>query len=308
MLEKDRYNQALVALSQNAENFDHEQAFARLLEEQYRTQIALNKLGVNHTTPVKEIKKINEVVLLQNQLEEVQEKDQEVLIYIIGAPKTLKSTLGRSLSKIGGLRINEQEISLSVQEETAGYAKDALKRKSSNPNAFDHYSGIAYTQLILDAANEAISRKLLQSSPRIHLVIRGPFDTIPFQRANFLDGKINHRTLDDHLNNVQKTMESQRNQRTGIIHLSCSPQESLRRNEEAGNDDGKVMNPNSLRILHEQYLRFHQEMIESGRVPHLNLRVPYACVDMSGEDITKPIDNFLSCFTQMASHFFPLKA
>lgn len=276
MLENERYNEAIEStakLSMLHSTNPPDLTFQRLLEEQYLTQTALQKLKIYPNNNLHQLPFINQIVLPDSPVPE-NRRNLPLLIEVAGMPKAGKS--------ISIKNAKEQFQILNPVQEVAGFAKRKWKeRRGKNWNS----SGFETTKTIL---NILVPDILLSREPDSVIISdRDLVDQFIFTRANFLDGRhfiyqtessyYGDRKVVNSPISALRDMSTKSNRSYALILCLTTPTESLKR-EGFRLRKGTVMNKNFLNKLYEQYLRFHRDVVETKR------DFPYACLDLSGNN------------------------
>lgn len=304
MLENKRYwlaKRAMLNLALHPEyGKPDEETFQAILDQQFSTQQALAQLGVNALTHPKEVPFINQALFpIRNQ----KGLSKPIAVHVIGMPKTLKTTMLETFNALGHLTIKGKAIKIAHTEEAAGPLKamrDARPRASAM-----NYGEYLVSQTIANIVLATIERKMSHDDLyRVVIMNRGFFDMSPFTNANFLFGRLDVRKLASAKLNIQSGINFLNEYHNAVMLLLTTRDESLRRNRESGDlNFGRAMNPKFLPVLYEQYLRFHQGMVDTGRVEMIDQQIPYVAVDMSGEDIESAISNYTVALISILRYF-----
>lgn len=305
MLDNERYQLAKRAMTNIFLHPRHGSAtpetFETLLEYQYKTQRNLQRLGVTRQTQPRDIPGANLPIFPERR---PKRSTRPVAIHVIGMPKTLKTTIQEGLRQLGDLRIGKRHVSIHFEEEQAG----VIKLLHDKRNAQTNYGDFILSQNLINIVLTRFTRLRMkeQRVNGIYMFNRGPLDLVPFTYANFLFGRLDIVKFAGSLINVKAGIEAFSDFRNALLILMVSPGESLRRNVISGDTKhGRAMNPKFLPVLYEQYLSFYQQLIASnGVLPILNESVPYACVDMSGEDVAAAIGRYAFAFGSLVKYFF----
>lgn len=194
------------------------------------------------------------------------------------------------IAKISSLTAHKKRYHFGQLEESAGH----LKKLSQKTNPLD-FKDYATSQIIVNSAEIIDWQKQHTNRREKHLLVvnRGLLDMIPLACANFLFGRLDASGFASILNNIHNNLKIYRDFHNVVLLLLVTSEESLQRNFESGEAGyGQVTNPKFLPLLLEQYIRFHQQLLSlfwSGdTLQGLDQPLDYACLDMSGRDITLP--------------------
>ena len=304
MLDNERYNLAKRALLNiylhKAYGTSDQETFEWILSEHYHTQLALESLGANARTHPVEIRGINQTILPN---ERPRGKRKPLAIHVIGMPKTLKTTMRKAIEQIGDRRIGRKEIRISTQTETAGALHRIYEQKFGEVLDFEEFLMSQVMANTIELKLESLYSK--KSRCYSVLINRGPIDIIPFTWANFLFGRLSQDKFQRAVTNIQTGLRPLEDFQNAIILLLVTPEESLRRNQESGNPQGRVMNPKFLPFLYEQYLKLHWQLMDSdGRRPWSGEEIPYACLDMSGQRIRGALERYTAAWANILKFYF----
>lgn len=263
MLNSERYNQALSALSTLGE-FD-QLTRQTLLDEEWRTQLALNALGVTQESPVSKIPGINQIV--NPSYIARAEKPGDIFIEVAGMPKAMKTSLIRKAAqRLPLIRIKEAAREIKGQIKEADWSDlPGLGGYYAIYESFKH-SRLAEFYLKMEERN------------RPKIIDRGILDCLPFLRSHFLLGRIKREpftTINDFFRIPLSFNNSQLNNKHALVICLIAPKLSLER-EGQRETPGDVMNLSFLSTLSEQYLRLYHELLSQPA------SFPFVCVDMSG--------------------------
>jgi hypothetical protein len=250
------------------------------LSEQYKTQIALEKMGVTLMDPPSK--------LPNNPLG---------FVSVIGIPKADKtSTLSRMAEHSMGNYI-------MVSEDSA-HIKNAFDRMGIF--TFENFThALEYQRM--DKLNEVFNyvNEIAGSNPvntPLVLFDRDWID-IPMIRANFLVGRLSPTTYLTSEEIFRKNIEAYtKNVNVGIVLGLIPPELSLLR-EGSRQMKGRIMQLPFLQVLYEQYVRFHYEMLNYKEIYGTKRNFIYSCVDTSNMDWEKNVRSLEHAINVMSINF-----
>jgi len=265
MLENWRYNQAIHASCKQEEK-DSQQIF---LDEAYRTQLALQQLGIKESTHPSDVPHTGTILMAPELVENLR---VPYAVEVLGMPHAGKSTLiNRYLKELWS---RKERHKVALVEEGARTVKNQYRDlRYSNPFQYALLGGMStFTSYINSLKNINSGMKMIISD-------RGQIDRRVFRRALFSRGDVNPKIMLDEKDFAYR-LENTPVQIGGVIMLMIRREESMKRSKTVG----PVTNTDSLLRLYEQYWRLHQEIIE-GEIP---FRI-YTCIDAEGnkEDVYK---------------------
>lgn len=258
MLENIRYLHVLDALSQYGDA-SYKQLF---LEEEYKTQTALQSLGVDEITRPSEVPHVG--TLLMNP-EAIGSLRIPYAVEILGTPHAGKTTmLNRYL----------EELWLRDQRHRVGFVREGASEIK------DEYGDLRYTDpfmYAMMASNKTYvgyisAMKDINRGMRMVVTDRGQIDRRVWRRTLFSMGKVNP-TIQENEKEFMDGLENTPIQVGGIIMLMARKDVSFEHIGGRGRT-GPVTNDNFLGSLNEQYWRLHWDIL-NGEVP---FRV-YTCID-----------------------------
>lgn len=283
-----------------------------LLDEQYQTQLTLSLIRATSNTPPSEIVGVNQIHPPRTL--RTRSSRAPVVLEIMGPPALGKTTLITNTSKL-------YEPHLSVHEEVAQRAK---------PSEGDPGFSMFLRQTDLYEANkltmndnlflELINARGKKEPVRPTLADRWLIDNSIFGLARFLHGDIymarEHGLYAHPLSNLDEILNYyEEDKKTefyglgdenpwfiqyGIINCLAAPDVSLKRTPPQ-EEKHKVITPEFLPTLYEQYLRFHAEMLQHSR-PFL-----YAALDLSQESEHENQTNFNTVVSKMIDFYTPFQ-
>lgn len=258
-----------------------------LLDEQYKTQVILE-----HSKPIE----IGKIYPTETELH----NDYPTAVSIIGMPNAGKTTTVNTI-----INTREFEIPELINE---AYREEKEKLDSSNTFSYEElYKNLLIRQnyefiMAPVFAEESISMGF--NMEKLLIFDRLVWTDIPMLRAHFLIGNIGYSSLKlmenefiYKLNNPNKT--------TNDVIISCliEPNESLLR-QSPDEGRGRIMNPVFLQILHEQYIRFHYEMINFKSLYKKDRPFTYSTIDMSNTDRFRALEKVINWSHIMQEEIF----
>ncbi len=273
MLDNERWQQVNSGITKAITKeiiFPNDQITRNLhLIEQYKTQTALNSLGVNRETNPADLAGVNNFYPLQQDPAE----NLGFTISLIGMPNSGRTTtLGYIQQEyIDELSINPLYEGFHIVPEFIGSIIQDLKAEED----------FSYTNLYL---RQQIRSRLIYKSiyekdilPRVSVFERDWTD-LPFARANFMygrhEGKVFRTFEETFLANLHKYNQSIRI----IVNTLISPEMSFSRETE-DKPYHTIVKPEFLNLLYEQYLRFHYEAVNFEKIYGEPRPFIYACID-----------------------------
>lgn len=272
--------------------------FHTILQEHYLTQQSLSHLNINdravHPSSIKGMDK----VLIPEGLE--RDASKPLLIHVIGMPKAGKTGMVSIIEEL-------QKITNSVQavKEAAGPIKKIVDDRTHGNRLDYSYLVTLYSAVSIVQLGISLKKSHSHENPGILVVDRGITDMVPFTRSHFLFGRLDIRKFSTSMSNTLNGLNYLNRFNNAAILMLIDPEESLQREGER-EKHGKVMNPSFLRLLYEQYLRFHSEITRNLSLPHTNIPIPYACINTSGgrDAIEKNEMLFANTFNEIIEAYY----
>ena len=254
MLENWRYNRALEANAKQVEAGAKE----ILLDEEYRTQLALEYLGIREDTTPSEAPKVGSLLVRPDLMANLR---VPYAVEVLGMPRAGKSTAINRYLKELWLRGERYKLAF-VEEGPRKIEPDYGDLRYSDPF---HYSLLGGTATFFGYI-EAL--KNVNSGMRLVVSDRGQIDRRAFRRVLFGRGDVDPKVMEDE-GEFMYDLENTPVQIGGVIMMMTRPEISFGRGK-----PGPVANKDFLPRLYEQYWRLHGEILQ-GEVPY---RI-YACID-----------------------------
>lgn len=248
--------------------------FHTILQEHYLTQQSLSDIQINdkamHPSNIKNVDK----VLIPEDLK--RDVSKPLLIHVIGMPKAGKSEMMSIIEEL-------QKITNSVQavKEAAEPIKKIVDDRTHGKRLDYSYLVTLYSVANITQLGILLKKSHAHENPGILVVERGITDMVPFTRSHFLFGRLDIRKFNTSMSNMLNGLNYLDRFNNAAILMLVNPEESLQREGER-KEYGRVMNPPFLRLLYEQYLRFHSETTRDLSLPYTNISIPYACINTSG--------------------------
>lgn len=311
MLENQQYRLAQRALVNLALHPLHGEVgpdtFQGLLDEHYITYESLRYLGVESGAPPWVLPHINQLITPTST------KPTEVkplIIHTIGMPKTLKSILRDSLTgRAKYLTFDRKKILIhQSQEEAAGPLYEIYKRIAKEEVDFGSF---ALSQVLVNTIELEIFHKMVDPKIKRQVAIlnRGAFDIFPFLRAHYLFGRLDEKKFSSAWENAIEGLKPLNNFHNAVLVLLTTPIESLRRNLESNNGEGRVMNSKFLPILYDQYVRYFGDLHKSsGRLANLDSPIAFAIIDMTTPNTDKLVRNYLTGVISAIEYYLNVKS
>ena len=289
----------------------HPDTFQYLLQEEYLTQEALSRLGVDPTTKSSEVPGVD--VFHKPVTPDPEFRNKNLIIEVGGDPLAGKTTL-----IVGGIRYSKPPYFPFM--EIVKYAKGVtppedtwLSRSIGLHNNKSYFSIHPSKRNIDSSCDFELAKSKLNFGlfnimenfytkdmvPTPIVADRWYMDQKIFARGRFLQGKLsfpgylplcNPEFKVDEL--VEKFIP---NFSYASIMCLTNPDESMRRAREFGD----TINLNSLTKQHEQYLRAHQEILSLGQ-----RRFPYVCIDVSSNNLIENQKKFDGAIQSIYSLYF----
>lgn len=269
MLENWRYNRARRAISEQ-KGTDWKEIF---WQEEYRTQRALENLGIKEDIQPREIEHVD--CLLMNP-EKIESLRVPYAVEVLGMPCSGKSTMIKRYLK--ELEEKGERDQVALVEEGVKAIKDkggkwGIGEDLDNLRKADtfEYSLLAGTTTFANYLQAV--RKVFRGA-RVMIADRGQIDRRVFRRAFFAQGKVNPELMARE-EQFMRDLENTPIQIGGVIMLMTRPKVSFEREE----SPGLITNMEFLPLLYEQYWRVHEEL-RHNKIPY---RV-YSCIDAEGDE------------------------
>lgn len=290
MLNNERYNVALNSLGTLIENekvlSSREENRSLLLDEQYRTQIALTKLGVNYTTSPRQVPMIDQLILGPKT------KGQHTFISLIGMPNVGKTS---TMIDLGTHEPDEYWLFGDAARRSFGHLKT---------NESLDFSRLTTTQALIRSRADIsyaldsiwFHSMLGEEIPEMRIIFERDINDIAFFRANFLFGRIDAKTLSKVQEAFLEELDKYRGLDRTIVNCLVSRQTSL--NRETEKRKHLVVQEPFLTVLYEQYLRFHWEVLNFEKVYGMKPPFNYIAVDLSASSPEENIKHLKKIITQ----------
>jgi len=275
MLDHERYGACIASLKYLIENqrvSNPDLNRERLLDEQYKTQVALQNLSVTHNTPPSGIPMIDEVII------NPRPSHLDNYFSLIGMPNSGKT------STLLDLSTNQPDL-YWVFGDTARRSFGMLKQRRVGTD----FAKLTLAQEIRSntdisfAADSIYVASMLNENPPItNVLFERDWTDLPFFRANFLFGRIDVKILEKTEENFRENLSKFKGLSRTIINCLLLPLTSKKREKEQR--EHLVVQDKFLTVLYEQYLRFHYEMLNFKQVYKQEPSFGYIAIDMSNKD------------------------
>ena len=260
MLENWRYNRALESNYKQIAS-DSRQIY---LDEEYRTQVALNQLGVKDNKSLSDIPHVGTLLMTPELIPNLR---VPYAVEVLGMPRSGKSTMiDRYLRELWSR--NERHKVALVDEGARSVKQEYGDLRYSDPLQYSMLGGTATFMGYIDALRN------INTGMQIAISDRGQIDRRVFRRTLFNQGNVNPRIMEDE-DQFMYGLENTPIQIGGIIMFMIRPDESMKRSEKPG----PVTNMDFLPRLYEQYWRLHQELLQDD-IPY---RI-YTCIDAEKDE------------------------
>jgi len=267
MLDRDRWwNSKRALINQRVYGIYNPDNLQILLDEQYRTQVALESLHINVSSKPSEIPMINVLAMPQG----IIDLRYPTTLSLIGMPRSGKSS---SLKYFG-----DEEWAKTFGER-AGEVKDVLDRTGQfsfeTQTLWQRY--LQYEDYLSIIDKNEVNQDYWVTFDR-------DWTDVAMTRANILFGRLDPAIgiSKSSLQSAKEDLDKYKKGHTLVILLLTRPEESLKR-EGPRKSPGRIMNLPFLQVLYEQYLRFHYEMLFYTKTYGKNRPFFYACLDGSGD-------------------------
>lgn len=261
MLENWRYRRALETKSKHSASISRD----IFLEEEYRTQFALERLGIkNINSSPSEAAKVGSLFMSPELITDLR---VPYAVEVLGMPRAGKSTvINRYLEELWSKEERNQVV--LVDEGARSIKQEFGDLRYSDPYSYLMLAGWAtYVDYISSLRN-------LNSGMRMAVSDRGQIDRRVFRRVLFGRGDVNPEIMADE-DLFMHRVENTPIQVGGVIMMMIRPEESIRRSGK----QGPVVNMDFLPRLYEQYWRLHWEILQ-GEVPYRT----YTCIDAEKDE------------------------
>lgn len=255
MLENWRYNRALEG------NIRHLDSGSRgiFLEQEYLTQVALDRLGVKGAASPSEVSKVGSLFMAPESIPGLR---VPYAVEVLGMPGAGKSTMiNRYLKELWSR--NERNKVVIVKEGARTVKSDYGDLRYTDPFS---YSLLAGTASFVDYI---ASLKNINSGMKMMISDRGQIDGRVFRRVLFSRGDVNPGVMENEDQFIDG-LENTPVQVGGVVMLMVRPEKTMERVKKTG----PVTNVDFLARLYEQYWRLHWELLQ-GEIPY---RI-YTCID-----------------------------
>lgn len=263
MLENVRYNRALEASGKYPESNSRD----IFLSEEYRTQLALGRLGVKDNMAPSEVHHVGTILMTPELIPNLR---VPYAVEVLGMPRAGKSTaINRYLTELWSR--NERHKVALVDEGVRTIEQEFGDLRYTDPFQYSMLGGTATFVGYIDALRN------VNTGMRVVISDRGQIDRGVFRRTLFNQGHVNPEIAVDE-EQFMYGLENTPIQVGGIVMLMLRPEESMRRVE----GTGPMANMDFLPRLYEQYWRLHWEILQ-GEIPY---RI-YTCIDAEkdGEEV-----------------------
>lgn len=265
MLDNERYNFALKAGRKFHETHwgPHEKVHPLLFDQQFMTQVALERLGVNPLTKPNDIPKINTLLGIKDN-----GPAKPIMISVIGMPNTLKTS---------GILKTRKDSDTKVAVFPERYAEAKKQLDASGQFTFDQLIEVVSDLQAKDLHDAQINAYRSKNRQLVTIFDRDWWD-LPMGRAHFLSGRLDPQSLQSVESNFRKTLASLQDRfRLFLVIGIIRPELSLARDGKR-EKPGRIMQMPFLQNLYEQYLRFYYEL---GRIHQFygQKTFSYAAVD-----------------------------
>ncbi len=231
------------------------------LQEEYKTQLALAKLGVHENISPSDIPHVGTLLMAPELIENLR---VPYAVEILGIPHAGKTTM-----------INRylQEMWLRDERHKIGFIPEGAEEIKKDHGDLRYSDPFLYSML---ASNRTFTGyisalKNVNSGMTMAVSDRGQIDRRVWRRALFSQGKVNPGLMEEEDEFIYG-LENTPLQIGGVIMFMVRPEVSITRDGE--NKIGPVTNRDFLSRLHEQYWRLHQNILD-GEIPY---RI-YTCID-----------------------------
>lgn len=255
MLENWRYNRAL----EGNKRYPDSSSRDIFLEQEYLTQVALDRLGVKGAASPSEVSKVGSLFMAPESIPGLR---VPYAVEVLGMPGAGKSTMiNRYLKELWSR--NERNKVVLVNEGARTIKSEHGDLRYTDPLSYSLMGGTA------TFVDYITSLKNINSGMRMIVSDRGQIDRRVFRRALFSRGDVNPVIMEDEdrfINDLENTPL----QIGGLIMLVVRPEETRRRIKKTG----PVTTKDFLTRLSEQYWRLHWGVLQ-GEIPY---RV-YTCIN-----------------------------
>lgn len=248
MIDSERYQRTIEA----AQRYSKTHAFSKdhfpiLLDQQYRTVLALRNLGVRPDSPPENIPHLNYLFRAD------MNPENPTFISVIGIPNAFKTT---SIAKVADV----SDRNIVVVPERYRVIKNQLD--ASGEFSFERLSEIALKQQSEDDTEASI--RAYRSRSRIITIFDRNWTDIPMARAQLVFGMLDLPHLQRLEENFSRRLSViNKFENLMIVIAFIRPETAISRQEE-GEGPGRIMQIPFLQTLYEQYLRFYDELINNG--------------------------------------------
>ena len=278
MLDNERYNDSLRSIKDliNGQGIQEpDLKFQALLKEQYKTQKALQELGINKLSPPDRVPHINEIIFPKTGVSKQRSK-LPLLIEVGGMPRSGKTTVINGTSELFG-----QDLDILPEP------VEFVKRKANEMFPEDLSSQVELIETAKTIINLVGPLIMLRQSEGKRAVVsdRDIVDQKIFEIAFYLRGIRTPRTNEQsrygqifNLSDPHSILEeiSTRDEHTYALIICITNSTTSLSREAPRPKPGTIVNELFLSTLYEQYLRFHNEIL------HTQISFPYALLDLSG--------------------------
>lgn len=260
MLENWRYNRAREARS----NFPVTELNQIFLDHEYKTQLALDKLGIEGSASPSEVPKAG-CILAQPDL--MFGLRIPYVVEVLGMPCAGKSTMIRRYLEEAWAKDRREKIAF-VDEGVKEIKEEYGDLRYSDPLGYSLLGGLA------TFINQIQALREVRRGMQFVITDRGQIDRRVFRRTFFGQGKVEPRQIADEEKFIHY-LENTPLQIGAIIMMMTRSEESVKREE----NPGPVTNMDFLPSLADQYWRLHWE-ISKGELP---CRL-YTCIDAEKDE------------------------
>ncbi len=255
MLENWRYNRAL----EGNKRYPGSGSRDIFLEQEYLTQVALDRLGVKDAASPSEVSKVGSLFMNPELIPSLR---VPYAVEVLGMPGSGKSTMiNRYLEELWSR--NERNKIVLVNEGARTVKPYYGDLRYTDPFSYSLLGGTTTFD------DYIASLKNINSGMKMIISDRGQIDRRVFRRVLFSRGDVAPAVMEDEdqfINGLENTPI----QVGGIVMLMVRPEKTMERVRKTG----PVTNEDFLSRLFEQYWRLHWELLQ-GEIPY---RI-YTCID-----------------------------